>query len=194
MMARHKEFEREEVLEKAIKVFWSNGYNATSFQTLTEGMCINRQSIYDTYGDKHTLFIEALTYYYQKRTDLLTAHFAQDKPVKELIRSFFEQSIVNTTAEQKNQGCLLLNVTHEMVPHDKEVVAIVNKNMKDLTRIFESGLTRGIQSGEIKSSQTPAALALYFVNSLQGLITLSKTVTDKKKLREVAELNIATLG
>ena len=150
-MARHKEFEREEVLEKAIKVFWSNGYNATSFQTLTEGMCINRQSIYDTYGDKHTLFIEALTYYYEKRTELIKAHFAQDKPVKELIRSFFEESIVNTTAEQKNQGCFLLNVTHEMVPQDEDVVNIADQNMKELIRIFESAIARGVRSGEIVS-------------------------------------------
>lgn len=193
-MARHKEFEREEVLEKAIQVFWNNGYNATSFQTLTEGMCINRQSIYDTYGDKHTLFIEALTYYYQKRTDYLTAHFAQDKPVKELIRAFFEQSIVNTTTEQKNQGCFLLNVTHEMVPQDKDVAAIANKNMKDLTAIFESAISRGIKSGEIVSSQTPAALAIYIVNTLQGLLTLCKTMTDKKKLRSITDMAMASLG
>jgi TetR/AcrR family transcriptional repressor of nem operon len=193
-MARHKEFEREEVLEKAIKVFWSKGYNATSFQTLTEGMCINRQSIYDTYGDKHTLFMEALTYYYQKRTELITAHFAQDKPVKELIRSFFENSIVNTTTEQKSQGCLLLNVTHEMLPHDKEVEAIVNKNMKDLTGIFESAIARGIRSGEIVTTQTADILAIYLVNTVQGLITLSKTITDKKKLRAVTEMAVSTLG
>ena len=80
-MARQKEFEREEVLEKALGIFWRHGYNATSFQTLTEGMCINRQSIYDTYGDKHTLFIEALNYYKAKTAASAAAHFEQDKPV-----------------------------------------------------------------------------------------------------------------
>jgi len=193
-MARHKEFEREEVLEKALEVFWCKGYNATSFQTLTEGMSINRQSIYDTYGDKHTLFIEALNYYYKKNGASISAHFSQQKPVKELLRSFFEKTIVETTAEQKTKGCFLQNVTLEMVPHDKDVVAIVNQNLDDLTKTFQTLITRGIKSGEIITSQTPASLAIYLVNTTQGLITLSKTATDKKKLRAVAEVAISVLG
>ena len=193
-MARQKEFEREEVLEKALEVFWCKGYNATSFQTLTEGMSINRQSIYDTYGDKHTLFIEALTYYYKKNSAAAAAHFAQPKPVKELFRSFLEKSIVETSCEQKAKGCFLQNVTLEMVPHDEEVIAIVNQNLEDLIKTFQSAITRGIKSGEITSTQTPASLAMYLVNTVQGLITLGKTVSDKKKLRAVAEVAISALG
>ena len=193
-MARQKEFEREEVLEKALEVFWCKGYNATSFQTLTEGMCINRQSIYDTYGDKHTLFIEALTYYYKKGSAATAAHFAQQKPVKELLRSFFEKTIVDAGDDKKSKGCFLQNVTMEMVPQDKDVVAIVNQNLENLTKIFHSLVTRGIKSGEITSTQTPASLAMYLVNTVQGLITLSKTVSDKKKLRAVAEVAISALG
>jgi TetR/AcrR family transcriptional repressor of nem operon len=193
-MARQKEFEREEVLEKALEVFWCKGYSGTSFQTLTEGMSINRQSICDTYGDKHTLFIEALHYYYKKNSAATAAHFSQQKPVKELLRSFFEKTIVDASAEQKTKGCFLQNVTLEMVPHDKEVVAVVNQNMEDLTKIFQALISRGIKSGEIVSSQTPASLAMYLVNTTQGLITLGKTVTDKKKLRAVAEVAINALG
>ena len=193
-MPRQKEFEREEELEKALEVFWCKVYNATSFQTLTEGMCINRQSIYDTYGDKHTLFIEALNYYYKKSSAATAAHFNQQKPVKELLKSFFEKTIVDAGPEKKTKGCFLQNVTLEMVPHDKDVTAIVNQNLEDLTKLFHSVVTRGIKSGEITSAQTPAALAIYLVNTTQGLITLSKTVSDKKKLRAVAEVAIATLG
>ena len=59
-MARHKEFDRDEALHKAIEVFWARGYNATSIQDLVEHMRINRQSIYDTFGDKHALYLESL--------------------------------------------------------------------------------------------------------------------------------------
>ena len=193
-MARQKEFEREEVLEKALEVFWCKGYNATSFQTLTEGMSINRQSIYDTYGDKHTLFIEALNYYYKKNTASVAAHFEQDKPVKELLKSFFDKTIVDASAEKKNKGCFLQNVTMEMVPHDKEVVAIVNQHMEDLTKVFQSLITRGVKSGEIVSSQTSSALAMYLVNTTQGLITMGKTITEKKKLQSVVNVAIDALG
>ena len=194
VMARTKDFDENEVLIKAINLFWHKGYNGTSMQDLVDGLGISRSSLYDTYGDKHTLFIEALNYYYKKTEACTAEHFAQNKPVKELLRTFFEKTIVNTSAEQKTKGCFLQNVTLEMVPHDKEVVAVVNQNMEDLTKIFQALISRGIKSGEIVSSQTPASLAMYLVNTTQGLITLGKTVTDKKKLRAVAEVAINALG
>ena len=193
-MARQKEFEREEVLEKALEVFWCKGYNATSFQTLTEGMCINRQSIYDTYGDKHALFIEALKHYYKKNSECLAAHFSQPKPVKVLFMSFFENTIINTTCRQKDKGCFLQNVTLEMVPEDPEVQDIVNQNLQNLAQTFEATIRRGIQSGEIITSQSPETLSMYLVNTAQGLITLGKTITETSKLRSVAEVAINALG
>src|SRR5947207_627592 len=54
-MARHKEFDRDETLQKAMEVFWSRGYEAASIGDLVKHMGINRQSLYDTFGDKHTL-------------------------------------------------------------------------------------------------------------------------------------------
>src|ERR1700730_2144482 len=62
-MARQKEFDRDEVLHKAMEVFWSRGYEASSIQDLVKRMGINRQSLYDTFGDKHTLYLQALDRY-----------------------------------------------------------------------------------------------------------------------------------
>src|SRR5713101_8471759 len=62
-MARHKEFDRDEALHKAMEVFWSRGYNAASIQDLVRHMRINRQSLYDTFGDKHALYLQALDRY-----------------------------------------------------------------------------------------------------------------------------------
>ena len=62
-MARTKDFDENEALNKAIAIFWHKGYNGTSMQDLVEGLGISRSSLYDTYGDKHTLFIKALESY-----------------------------------------------------------------------------------------------------------------------------------
>ena len=62
-MTRQKEFDRDEVLHRAMEVFWTRGYEGASIQDLVKHMGINRQSIYDTFGDKHTLFLQALDRY-----------------------------------------------------------------------------------------------------------------------------------
>ena len=62
-MARHKEFDRDEALQRAMEVFWSRGYEAASVGELVKQMGINRQSLYDTFGDKHALYLQALDRY-----------------------------------------------------------------------------------------------------------------------------------
>ncbi len=72
-MARHKEFDQDEALQKAMEAFWARGYEATSMQDLVEHMGINRQSLYDTFGDKHSLFLKALDRYHEVETRKLLA-------------------------------------------------------------------------------------------------------------------------
>ncbi|MNC70346.1 HTH-type transcriptional repressor ComR [compost metagenome] len=62
-MGRTKEFEINEVLDKTIQLFWMQGYEKTSMQDLVDFMGIHRRSIYDTFGDKHALYMKALQRY-----------------------------------------------------------------------------------------------------------------------------------
>ncbi|NMG58023.1 TetR/AcrR family transcriptional regulator, partial [Geitlerinema sp. P-1104] len=62
-MGRHKEFNRQDVLDKAMLTFWRQGYEATSIRNLIASMGIHRGSLYDTFGDKHSLFQETLAHY-----------------------------------------------------------------------------------------------------------------------------------
>jgi TetR/AcrR family transcriptional repressor of nem operon len=192
-MPRQKEFEREDVLEKALGVFWCNGYNATSFQDLTEGMCINRQSIYDTYGDKHALFIEALKHYSKKNTITTEAHFAQNKPVKDLFTSYFQKAVDNIVTDPQHKGCFITNSTLEMIPHDEEVSKIAAGNMADLKKIFQTAITRGIKTGEIPRGRNAGVLALFLINTIHGFNAMGKTTTDKKKLQRIAAVAVNAL-
>ncbi|KAA2299393.1 helix-turn-helix transcriptional regulator, partial [Clostridioides difficile] len=65
-MARGKEFEESVVLDKAMRLFWEQGYEKTSMTDLVNHMGIHRKSLYDTFGDKHTLFLKAVDLYDHK--------------------------------------------------------------------------------------------------------------------------------
>ena len=66
-MARPREFDRDGAVERAMSVFWRKGYAATSTDDLLRAMNIGRQSMYDTFGDKHRLYLEALEKYQRER-------------------------------------------------------------------------------------------------------------------------------
>ncbi|MFA9412981.1 MAG: TetR/AcrR family transcriptional regulator, partial [Deltaproteobacteria bacterium] len=75
-MARAKEFDREVVLERAMEFFWAQGYEAASMRELLDTMDIGRQSLYDTFGDKHSLFLASLQHYYEKGMRTVVAQLA----------------------------------------------------------------------------------------------------------------------
>ena len=76
MIGRPREFKEQEALSQAMEVFWHKGYEGTSVQDLLEGMGINRGSMYDTFGDKRTLFLKAVEYYRSHVVSRLVAKLA----------------------------------------------------------------------------------------------------------------------
>jgi len=67
MTGRPREFEREDAIDKAMELFWEQGYEATGVAELCDRMGVGRQSLYNTFGDKESLFVEALSRYQQVR-------------------------------------------------------------------------------------------------------------------------------
>src|ERR1700748_3148505 len=91
-MARTKDFDENEVLAKAIQIFWHKGYNGTSMQDLVDGLGISRSSLYDTYTDKHTLFLKALDSYQAAGSSKIEEIIANSASAKETIKQLLELS------------------------------------------------------------------------------------------------------
>src|SRR2546421_1155785 len=92
-MARPKEFDRDEALQKAMEVFWSRGYEAASIQELVKQMGINRQSLYDTFGDKHALYLAALDRYREVEGGKMFELLAGQGSVKRVLRQLFGEVV-----------------------------------------------------------------------------------------------------
>src|SRR5210317_1687253 len=104
----HKRFDRDAVLEKAMLVFWEQGYEATGMTGLLEQVGIGRQSLYDTFGDKRSLFIESLNHYFRTRIGPMLAQLrAPGSPRANLLQTF-QLAEKNLTADDF-QGCMIGN-------------------------------------------------------------------------------------
>jgi len=87
-MGRTKNFDESRVLDKALEVFWKKGFNATSIQDLVDHLGINRASIYDTYGDKHQLYLASLKRYRQQTSSWLLQQIRSEKSALAIIKDF----------------------------------------------------------------------------------------------------------
>lgn len=192
-MARSKEFEEKEILEKAGKLFSSKGYSGISMQELVDGLEINRSSIYDTFGDKHALFLAALKHYRVETAGKMIAVLEQSTNIRqtltEILRSVLEESDTDTT----KAGCFLVNASIELAPHEKEVNKIVVENTVVLEEALAKALRKAQGRNEIASRQPPRALARFFLNTLNGLRVMEKTACDRKAMEDIVKVTLSVL-
>lgn len=192
-MARTKEFNPEEAVQAAVKVFWRQGYEKTSLDDLMQAMGIARQSLYDTFGDKRKLYLKALARYRDDTLASTRALFAGDGPVKEGFRKLL-MSLSQESKVELRQGCLLLSANVEREADDEEIAELLEENQKAVTEIFLEALERAQARGEIDKGKDPKALARFFVATVQGMRAMGRVQPKRKALEAVAETALGVLG
>ncbi|WP_067728762.1 TetR/AcrR family transcriptional regulator [Oceanobacillus damuensis] len=190
-MARIKEYDENEVLQKAMVLFWEQGYEKTSIQDLVTHMGIHRRSIYDTFGDKHTLFMRALDRYDEVIGTKIDSQVKSLDSVKQAIRRLFEIAIYKN--EKKPIGCLTVNTAVELFLHDEEIAEKVVDSFSKTERLLNELLLRGQTLGEISHHHDAEKLSQFMHNSLVGLRVLAKTSDDKEKLESIIDMTLSVL-
>jgi TetR/AcrR family transcriptional repressor of nem operon len=179
-----KKFDRDEVLERAMQLFWEQGYEATGVTQILERVGIGRQSLYNTFGDKRSLFLEALGHYFRTRVGPLLAQLRAPGSAVENIREVFRIAEKQLRQEEFH-GCMIGNATAELPLNDPEVKERVRSYLKLMEDAFADTLNRGQEQGEIVRELDARDLARVFVHTLQGLILLNKVLRDPKVVESV---------
>jgi TetR/AcrR family transcriptional repressor of nem operon len=185
--ARTKEFEPRKALETAMNVFWRFGYEHTSLDVLMRETGIARQSLYDTFGDKRALYLQALTQYRDNDHGRLRRLFASGQPVKEGFATIL-LGISGESREEHQRGCLLLSANMERDAKDKVIAAFLLDNQLKTEAIFTEALRRAQASGEVSDKHDPVALARFFVETIQGMRAMAKGLSQNKYINISSEL------
>jgi TetR/AcrR family transcriptional regulator, transcriptional repressor for nem operon len=188
---RTKEFRPEEALDAAMHLFWLKGYGATSMRDLLDGMGIGRGSFYDTFGDKHALFLAALDRFEEARTSWVDE--ALDGSGMDGIEEVFRRTVAGMTGSEPRRGCLLANTAVELAPRDPEVAARISRYVRRTEEAFAGALVRAGEAGEIPADRNPRALARFLVSNLHGLRVLARAGTDRRTLEDAARVALEAL-
>ncbi len=192
-MARPKEFDRDAVLGKAAMVFWEKGYEATSTEDLVRAMGIGRQSMYDTFGDKHTLFLEALARYRDEQRAGLTACLNDDAAPLAAIESILTGVSAERPADRM-RGCLMITATSELAAIDGDVARISSENALRCEDAFEAAVRRAQAKGEVSKKIEPKSAARFLFSTLLGIRLSAKAGATPEALRDVARFAMSTLS
>jgi TetR/AcrR family transcriptional repressor of nem operon len=191
-MARAKEFDEAEVLDRALELFRARGFKHTSFADLTSSLGVNRQSLYDTYGDKHTLYQSALKRYSARSLDMVRRKLDDPKPIREVLASLID-GMIASNCDGGSPGCLLVNSMVELVPHDADTRALVQAHADELDRLLAARLTLAQRKGEMSKSKDPSAIARFLRHTMLGMSVASRALGERAGLVESSRVALQVL-
>ncbi|RAJ37274.1 TetR/AcrR family transcriptional regulator [Pedobacter cryoconitis] len=190
-MARNKEFDPTEKLEKARDLFWERGYHATSMQDLVNQMQVNRGSMYDTYGDKHKLFIDSLqSYALDTYSEYKKAALGQKSPFKaieQIVKKALERSF------EEGKVCMIVKSSFEMAPLDTEIRELLKQLTNELILIFEDLMLKAQKAGEVDGTKNVRQAAQFIAGSFAGLWYMQSLYNDRAMVEQMAKNMIDSL-
>jgi AcrR family transcriptional regulator len=191
-MARPKEFDRDRALKKALDVFWQQGYEATSTDDLVRAIGIGRQSMYDTFGDKHQLYLEALRLY-EANTGAALFKRLYEAPSPFVAVCDYILSIADATAGDRARGCFFVNPTTELAPSDPDVAAVIRTSSSKCEAAFERILREAKGRDEVDRSLDERVAARFLLSTIRGLRVSAKANVQPEDLRAIASLALSGL-
>lgn len=197
MAGRKRTFNKEEALDKAMRLFWNNGYASTSIANITSELGINTPSLYAAFGNKEQLFIEALVHYSKQYVEPHYQHLTQssDVSLKEKLEAYFYGLIELFTDNDTPLGCLLVKSVNESdsVAFPVEATLYIKelgvKIKQVLISLFESQL---IQE-DLPSDTNAEMLSDYLLSVSYGLAVQARAGQSKTTLKRVMGYALNTL-
>ena len=182
---RPLQFNPDKALDAAMQLFWRKGYESTSLQNLIDEMKLSKSSFYLAFKSKHHLFQLCLQQYSEMLFNHLSSQMLQADSAMQFIESLFYNVANETCGKDARRGCLLMNTASEFAQTDSEISKLVNKNLENLTKIFEQAVIEAIKENKNLSDKDSHKLALYLVSSMSGLKTMVKSGADKPTIKSI---------
>ncbi len=188
-----KQFDPDVALEKAMHLFWSKGYAATGLSELLEAMEIGRKSLYDTFGSKRALYIEALQLYSQNVAGEIHRKLNDPgRPALENVRAVVRE-IAEKNSEPMSAGCLFGVSMAQCRTDDKEMAELLRNHMRHVENAFYSAFARAQAEGELKPTTDVRNLARLFMSTHQGLTLIGRVMETKEVPCGIADGALAVL-
>ncbi|HET8845271.1 MAG TPA: TetR/AcrR family transcriptional regulator, partial [Ktedonobacteraceae bacterium] len=174
-MAGKKTFQPEQALKKAMDLFWEKGYEGSSIEDLLQCTGLGRGSLYDTFGDKHALYLAALDRYCEANRASLLALRTQEGSLQEILANFFQGYIDGLMADPARRGCFLVNASIELAPSDSEVASRVQAAYRDYEETFYLLLIKAQAAGELAWTCDPHQFARFLLGTLVSIRALARS-------------------
>jgi TetR/AcrR family transcriptional regulator, transcriptional repressor for nem operon len=191
-MARPRQFDRDVALDAALRVFLVQGYEATTTDDLRLAMGIGRQSFYDTFGDKHSLYLEAL----QRYNTRSIANFMQGLLKGDSSRTALEKALTSFAEDPQGElalGCMGINAVCEFGRADEQVSALIDASQVAFSKALRLVLGQGKANGEFAEALDETQAVNFLISTLAGMKVSARAGASTESLNHIARFAVRAL-
>ena len=192
-MPRVRTLSDETVLQRAVGVFWQNGYAGTSLRDLTLATGLSAAALYHRFNDKDGLFVEALRHYADEGLVERLARLSVVADPLGAIRDFLDELIAMSLADPHHRGCLLVNTALDGAAMSGEAREVVRARLAEVERFFAKRLERAVDSGALDPTADIAANATALLGAVFAIRVMARLDPNPKRLRALSDHAIASL-
>jgi len=192
-MARPREFDPDELLIKAVRMFWKKGYADTSMRDIVEATRVAHAGLYSAFGNKRDLYFKCLQRYYQRFGDIAIKQLeAEDSDITSVHR-FFEVISQGIEGGRFQTGCLIGNTVVEFGSDADDVIGFSRKFIERLSQAFSVALEHAKAKQQIGSEEDTAALSEFLTTFFYGQMTMVRAGISIEKIRSGTACVLAKL-
>lgn len=188
-MARTREFDTEEVLSQAMRLFWRRGFVATSMSDIYAATGLKAGSLYAAFGDKDGLFRQAFEHYAKRFRETLP----KDLSGLAAIRAWIRLQAKLAADDPERAGCMIINTVAEWTAHSPATQALAQGRMQEIRDFFVRQLMHAVHAGEIPAETNIDYRADALVGAVVSIMTLGRAVADQRTIAHVAEAALEPL-
>ncbi|TKK85738.1 TetR/AcrR family transcriptional regulator [Herbidospora galbida] len=188
-IGRPRAFDAEAALEKAMTVFWAQGYEGASLTDLTEAMGISRKSLYAAYGNKEDLFRKALRRY-EEGPGAYVAEALREPTAREVAAAFLAGAARSGTMPGLPAGCLGVQGALAAGGTGRTARDILAEWRAHGQALLRDRFRQAVQTGDLPDSADPEKIARYVMTIANGIAVQAAGGAACEDLQQVADATL----
>ncbi len=189
---RPREFDYDQALEQAMRVFWSKGYEGTSMPDLTDAMGMNRPSIYASFGNKEELFRKALERY-AANAEVFFREALNKPTIRESVTAYLCGAATSFACSESPRGCMAVQGALACSDEAESVKQAALACREDVVKILKERFERSVAEGELPKGTDTEGFARFYTTIVQGMSVQSASGASCDQLRMIAETALKAL-
>ena len=190
---RPLQFDPDIALEKAMRVFWSQGYDSTSLKDLLAATGLSKSSLYQEFDSKKSLFERSIDRYLDDLAREMLGSLGAAESGRQFIEDTFRGLVSEAGRSSARDGCMLWNTAVEFGQRDRAIAQRIERGIWRFAAVFAAAVERAQRDGDVDAARDPEALGMYLMSGMAGVRSLLKAGLDADNVDNVIDEILAAL-